>query len=209
MQINDLQNLPLRSPLKNPLYTASIYGAQMTDLVKTYARHDPLPPTYKRLKEAGAKHFGKTKEEAGVKNLLPRKGRGPQPSFRERSRARHMVNAGLGWDAPAHGRGQRSVGCSRYDVAPAAMETSYGERSACRYPWPASSSAAASVGKPLLATKRYPRLRRSLCRLVSALTAASRDGKARCRKAPSLLRRPPFAVLSTQSPSRSCCRTAS
>lgn len=70
MQINDLQNLPLRSPLKNPLYTASIYGAQMTDLVKTYARHDPLPPTYKRLKEAGAKHFGKTKEEAGVKNLL-------------------------------------------------------------------------------------------------------------------------------------------
>lgn len=70
MQINELQKLPLFPPLKNPFYTTSIHGTQMTDLAKTYARHDPLPPTYKRMKEAGAKHFGKTKEEAGVKNLL-------------------------------------------------------------------------------------------------------------------------------------------
>jgi hypothetical protein len=64
MQINELQKLPLFPTLKNPFYTTSIHGTQMTDLAKTYARHDPLPPTYKRMKEAGAKHFGKTKEEA-------------------------------------------------------------------------------------------------------------------------------------------------
>lgn len=42
----------------------------MTEKTKLYARHTPLPPTYKRLKEAGTKHFGKTKEESGVKNML-------------------------------------------------------------------------------------------------------------------------------------------
>lgn len=38
--------------------------------LKNYARYDPLPPTYKRLKEAGAKKFAETATEAGVKNRL-------------------------------------------------------------------------------------------------------------------------------------------
>jgi transcriptional regulator with XRE-family HTH domain len=57
-------------PTENPSWTSRTYGADMTHHPKTYARHDPLPPTYQRLREAGAKQFALTKEEAGVKNLL-------------------------------------------------------------------------------------------------------------------------------------------
>lgn len=43
MQINELHKFLLFPTLKNPFDTTSIDGTQMTDLAKTYARHDLLP----------------------------------------------------------------------------------------------------------------------------------------------------------------------
>lgn len=43
----------------------------MADLVAEYARHEPLRPTYKRLREAGNKHFAETtSSEQALRNIL-------------------------------------------------------------------------------------------------------------------------------------------
>ena len=70
MQIKSLHVGTVIFPLKNPSRTSKTDGADMPGMLETYARHDPLPPTYERLKQAGAKHFALTKEEGAVKNLL-------------------------------------------------------------------------------------------------------------------------------------------
>ena len=61
---------PVKTPSVAPFLKNFLNDIKMTELVSTFKRHVPLPPTYKALKEAGKKKYAESHTDLVVRNRV-------------------------------------------------------------------------------------------------------------------------------------------